>query len=200
MEKNMNVDEQGRVLFNSLMPFDPDWEYDPADYSLAIGTTVTDLDYRLPYVYCRLYTMDTLYEIGNQCILLSQVLRRILRLHGIEAHVKQYEVDIRNKTKGWNAKVGYNDHEQGGMIATHQVVVTPKWILDFAQLPFQKRFGATAPRGVIVNKETDVWHSVGNCEIRYRERPTHPATKNVVYDSREQEKWWTKRYFDLFNF
>ena len=194
----MNVDEQGRVLFNSLMKFDPDWDIDPDDYSLAVGKDVVDLDYRLVTVYCRMYQMDMLYEIGNQCILLSQILRRILKLHGIEAHVKQYEVDIKHPTKGWNAKVGYNDHEQGGMVATHQVVVTPKWILDFAQLPFQKRFGATAPRGFIVNRQADVWQDAGPVKVRYRERENHFATKNIVFDSRENEKWWTKRYFDLF--
>ena len=40
----MNVDEQGRVLFNSLMKFDPDWDIDPEDYSLAVGKDVVDLD------------------------------------------------------------------------------------------------------------------------------------------------------------
>jgi len=180
------------------MKFDPDWDLAPEDYSLAVGKDVVNLDYRLVTVYCRMYQMDMLYEIGNQCILLSQILRRILRLHGIEAHIKQYEVDIKHPTKGWNAKVGHNDHEQGGMVATHQVVVTPEWILDFAQLPFQKRFGATAPRGFILNRQADVWHDAGPVKVRYRERPNHFATKNIVFDSRENEKWWTKKYFDLF--
>jgi len=194
----MNVDEQGRVLFDSLMKFDPDWDFSPEDFSLAIGTDIQDLDYRLSYVWTRMYHMDMLYNIGNQCILLSNILRRILRLHGIEAHVKQYEVDIKHKTRDWKAKVGHNDHTQGGMIATHQVVVTPKWILDFAQLPFQKRFGATAPRGFIVNRTPDVWHEASNCLVRYKERSNHPATMNVVYNCRDAEKYWVKNYFDLF--
>jgi len=196
----MNRDQNSNVMFDSLMTFDPNYDFDPIDYSLNIADSIVngDLDYRIPFVYCRLYEMDFPLHIGNQCILASCVVRRILRLHGIEAHIKQYKVEIKNDNRGWDWRVGWPEVAPGGQVSTHQVVVTPDFIIDFAQLPFHKRFGSTAPKAFIVRRQ-DGWQTAKNCRIRYTERENHKATKNIIWDQKPIEMDWVKSYFDTYS-
>jgi hypothetical protein len=196
----MKIDENSRIIVDSLQTFDPNYDFDPLDYSLSIADSIVndDLDYRIPFIYCRLYEMDFPLYVGNQCILASCIVRRILRLHGIEAHIKQYKIEIKNDNRGWDWRAGWSETVPGGQIATHQVVVTPDLIIDFSQLPFHKRFGASAPKGFIVRRQ-DGWQNAKNCRVRYTERENHIATKNLIWDQKETEMRWVKHYFNTYS-
>ena len=107
--------------------------FDNTDYSLAISLDINDIDPRILEIYTRFWNLGWLDNFGNQCFLMSDVLRKILRLHGIEAHTQEAIFDYTHPKKQWYQRIGAPmEFAHGGMIDTHRVVVTKNLILDWA--------------------------------------------------------------------
>lgn len=183
--------------FQKLIEFDPKQKVDPQDWSLAV---CGDVDYRLVAIFTRLYYLNYLQDFGDQCVLIANVARRIIRLHGIEAHCQDAIMHFRHTERDWRQVVGAPENiTHGGVIDTHRIVVTPMHIIDFAHRDsIHRTFGARAPRGFIVPRKYDFWHNTLMGDAKYVERDAHPMVKNITYQQRDQEKDLVSRYFDTY--
>ena len=185
-------------MHNKLIDFDLEKKVDPEDWSLALVDN--NIDQRLVAIYTRLYYLNYLQEVGDQCILIANMTRRILRLHGIEAHCKDVIAHFRNVDRDWRQVVGAPENiTHGGVIDTHRVVVTPDYIVDFAHRDsIHKTFGARAPRGFIGLRKFNEWQKTPMGDIKWVERTAHPMVKNITYHQRGQELDLVSRYFDIY--
>ena len=180
----------------------------PEDIGLAIPSdiSVDDVPERLIELYFRFYALGYINNFGTSCVLQSALLRRIMRLHGIDAALKRVVLYWRNDRKGHNMIIG-NPHEQleENQIDTHMVVVSDDWILDFACSPLHYKFGYTAPRGIIVPwtsemKKGFIDLGIGG-KVSYIENTIiHPRLKQVRLSQKPDEMEFTKKYFENYDF
>lgn len=198
--KNITGDNgQGQFRYD----FEKKFSIDPLDYSLACLST-DDIPTKILQTYVRFYKIGWIHEYGNQCFLMSHLLRRVLRLHGIEAHTKQMTLEYKNDDRGWFQEVGVPSnitHE--GEIDTHMVVVTKDLILDFSiRNSIHWAFGAMAPLGIIVKNDPSLYGEHQNTGffglVSYAPRTHHRLTKNVVFEQRDLERDLVKSYFKTF--
>jgi len=181
----------------------PSFTMVPEDYSLAVSN-LRNVPPRLLEVYARFFRVGWIHEFGNKCFLMSYLLRRVLRLHGIEAHCKQMIVDYKKEERGWSTNIGqHNSFVPENSIDSHCVVVSCGYILDFSLIkPIHYEFGALAPAACVIPydpKYFGEWYDVGFFgEFSYTPRSNHKMTKHVVFDQRERVIEKTKDYFDYF--
>jgi len=181
----------------------PNFKVAPEDYSLAT-TDLNSLPPKILETYTRFYRIGWVHEYGNQCILMSNMLRRVLRLHGVEAHCKQVTLLYEKPEKNWYAEIGqYNSWVEQGTIDTHMVVVADGFICDFAMLSsVHYTFGAMAPIACIV-KHNPEWYGEPYDtgffgKFTYTPRTPHRLTKHWIYENRDREKALVKDYFEYF--
>jgi len=180
----------------------------PEDIGLAIPSNMSpdDIPDHFIDLYLRFYSSNYINQLGASCILQSHLLRRIMRLHKIDASVKQVVMYWRNDKKGHNVVMG-NPHENlgEGEIDVHMVVKSENWLLDFACSKLHYRFGYTAPRGIIVpwTKELSknyVDLGIGGKVSYVENNIPHPKIKNVRLAQREDELKFTREYFERYDF
>jgi hypothetical protein len=154
----------------------------PEDRSLAVVTKQPDDIDATPDRFLELWYRFQLngldVSLGDKCMAMSYLLRKIMVLHGFKATVQQVVSEYRHPTRRWANITG---SERGtGQLNTHAVVLSKGWILDFAQLPLYKNFGAMAPKAVVSRAKFDTWQDLGFFgQIRYSLRPVeHPETRN----------------------
>lgn len=176
--------------------------FDAQDWSLAIGSTVTNIDPRILEVYTRFWHLGWLDNYGNQCFLISEVLRRILRIHGIETHLQEVIFDFTHPKKQWYQRVGSPmEITHGGVVDTHRVVTTPDLILDWAHRDsIYRPCGAMSPRGFIVDKslykeEQDLGFFGRG---KWTARKMHQGSKNISLLQRDQVKHLITEYFHIY--
>lgn len=194
-----------RVNLTDRQEFQHKVLFDPLDVALGIESSMTtdDIDQRILEVYLRFYYMGFIHDHGDKCFLMSHLLRRILRLHGIEAHVKQVTMYYTNKNRGWQQTIGEPMNiTHRGAIDSHAIVVTKDLILDFSLInPIHHAFGIRAPIALIAvannyeNKEQDFGY-LG--QATYVTRRPHKHTKHVVYENRQFILELTKQYFEKY--
>ena len=188
--------------------FRHDWEksfrIDPTDYSLATATTVEEIPTKILQTYVRFYRIGWLHEHGNKCFLMSHLTRRILRLHGIEAHVKQMTMEYNHESKGWFQEIGIpSNMAHNGEVDTHVVCVAQGFILDWAvRDAIHWNFGAMSPLGFIVKNDPLLYGQSQNCgffgSAAYAPKTNHRLTKHCIYEQRAHEIELVKNYFDFY--
>lgn len=179
---------------------------DPADYALGVSKSIdiNTMDQRLLQVYVRFWNEGYIHRHGDKCFFMSHLLRRILRLHGIEAHVKQVTLFYSHKDKGWRQVVGEPMNiTHGGSVDSHCVVITDKYLLDFSLLtPIHWAMSVQAPAALIgksTHLDNDVEQDFGKMgQAIYTVRRPHRHTKHIVYEEREGVLEYTKKYFEKY--
>ena len=107
---------------------------DNKDWALAVPEEDVDqVPSYLLEIFARFYHLDYIWKYGNQCVKMSTILRRILRLHGYEAHTRQVILTYDNKPRKWSCQVGSPQNFLGdNELDVHMVVVCDGWLLDFS--------------------------------------------------------------------
>lgn len=170
----------------------------PEDRSLAV---VTQIKEQIPSQYLEIYyrfcELGWIYNYGHMCIMQSCLLRRILRLHGIPASLKQVVCQYENTRRGWQWIIGSPDIErrQSG-IDTHMVVESAGYILDFGNNVISKKFGAVAPLAFIAESKSGAWQDLDFYgKVKYVSRSAHPETRNQIYLCRNEILDLCQQYF-----
>jgi hypothetical protein len=189
--------------FKSRPPID--W---PDDVGLYIPSSIdiNEVPDNLVELYVRFYQIGFIDELGTSCVMQSSLLRRIMRLHGMDASLKQVVLYWRNDKKGYNLLLG-NPLEptqvNGNQIDLHMVVKSGGWLLDFACSPLHYRFGYTSPRGIIIpwTKELEknyVDIGIGGKVSYVENKITHPKLKNWQVTQRPDILEFSKKYFERY--
>lgn len=182
-----------------------DW---PEDMGLAIPAAMStdDIPDRFIELYLRFYQLNFINEQGASCVFMSSVLRRIMRLHGLPAIMKQVILYWRNDKKGYNLLVGSPRDDKEMLqsdIDLHIVVKSDGWLLDFACSPIHYQYGYTCPRAIIMpwTKEMEKHYvdlGIGGKASYVENNIPHPKLKNWRYTQRQDELDYTKRYFERY--
>ena len=188
--------------------FRHDWENRfsifPEDYSLACSGPVEQIPTKLLQTYVRFYRIGWLHEHGNKCFLMSHLIRRVLRLHGIEAHVKQMTMEYNHKEKGWFQELGAPSNiTHSGQVDTHVVCIAQGFILDWAvRDAVHWTFGAMSPIGFIVKNDPQLYGVAQDTGFfgfaAYAPRTNHRLTKHCIYEQRAHELELVKSYFEFY--
>jgi len=205
MQSQGNIPRKHRPQ-NELQDFEHRVVFDPTDYGLAIASDIdfSTMDHRILQVFSRFFNDGLIHANGNKCFFMSHLLRRILRLHGIEAHVRQVIHYYANLDRGWKQTIGEpmgNTH--GGRIDSHILVVTKDYILDWAVIQaIHWSFGLKAPLAFIGKNDESLWDQEQNFgdfgSVIWQRRRDHRDTKNVVFECREDVKDFTQEYFSKY--
>ena len=175
--------------------------YNPQDLGLGVVDGL-DVDDRILQTYVRFWQDGILHNHGDKCFFISHLLRRILRLHGIEAWTKQVTMNFANIEKGWISEVGYQDKTVDGQeVDTHSVVVTKNLILDWSLIkPIHWGISVRAPVAVIADlTKLNEEQTIGDFgSVVYHSRNNHPYTKNIIYDNRKDVLNATYQYFNKY--
>lgn len=170
----------------------------PEDRSLATATQIKD---QIPSQYLEIFyrfcELGWSCNYGHMCIMQSCLLRRILRLHGFPASLKQVICQYENNRRGWQWIVGSPDIErrQSG-IDTHMVVESGGFILDFGNNVISKKFGAIAPLAFIAESKLGVWQDLDFYgKVKYISRSAHLETRNQMYLCRNEVLDLCQQYF-----
>jgi len=152
-------------------------------------------------IYQRFYDLGFIYNHGNECVLMSYLLRRILTLHGFKAHVKQVILHWRNLPREKEEIIGgYQKYVPEDAIDSHYVVICNGFILDFSCYEIIRKHGAMSPRAFI-GLDNEEWQNFGQFhgEAHWmRSAPIHPLLKQLRYDQKQLELDLSRRYFRLF--
>jgi hypothetical protein len=176
--------------------------FDPQDWSLAVAQDVAPVDPKIFEVYKRFYDLGWLDQYGDQCFLISGLLRRILRVHGIEAHCKEMIMNYSHSKKHWNQQIGAPMKiTHGGFVDTHRVVVTKDHIIDWAHRDsIYRPCGAMSPRGFIADrhklKQEQDFGFFGRG--KWVNRTDHDGSRNINYLIRDNELNLAKQYFETY--
>jgi hypothetical protein len=179
-------------------PFTENLLLSPEDRSLAVASQIKE---QLPSYYIEIWyrfcELGWAYDYGELCIMQSYLLKRILRLHGFPATLKQVVCQYENPTKGWLRIVGARDLNQTTSgIDTHVVVESAGYILDFANRHVNNVFGPLSPMAFIVENKNNVWQDLGFFgKVKYVGREQHAETKNQLYHCRNDSISLIQAYF-----
>lgn len=180
----------------------------PEDVYLGIESSIdrSNLPSQFEEIYKRFYDLGFIYNYGNQCILMSVVLKRILTFHGFKAHTKQVICWWTKDEKGQKATVGVSNSPTAvtpNMIDAHMVVSCQGYILDFALTPVNQLYGATAPVALIgIDRESDEYQDFGiSGQAAWSDvKPQHPIIKHWRLEQKQSEIDLTKEYFRKYQF
>lgn len=180
--------------------------FDPEDYGLAIQEDIdfATMDHKILQVFARFYNDGIIHNSGDKCFFMSLLLRRILRLHGIEAHVRQVTHFYANIDRGWKQIIGEPMNiTHSGVIDSHMVVVTKEYILDWAIIkPIHWAFGLKSPIAFIGKNSDELWDNEQKFNnygsVIWQRRRDHRDTKNLVFNSRDDVLEETRGYFSKY--
>ena len=129
---------------------------DNRDWGLAIPTD-TEIPKHLLEIFVRFFKLDYIWRYGHRCIFISNLLRRILRLHGYEAHTRQVILTYEHDTEDWGFQMGSPNNTFGAdQLDVHMVVVCEGWILDFSVISaLWSRQGMRAPLAFIAKDDIE---------------------------------------------
>ena len=181
----------------------------PEDISLAIANNLDKSKIPNEYLelYYRLYHMGIVNHIGSRCVLMASVVRRILRLHGHPASLKQMVLYWENDRKGHRMIIGgHSDFSPEGEIDAHVVVTCNNYILDFSTSPLFYSFGVLSPRAIIANASSDLYNEYQDLgelhgKVSYTQAmPQHPILKHWRFDQKAEEMEIVKEYFKQYQY
>ena len=197
---------EGRINLTDRQDFSHRVHINPLDYALGVHTDfdLYSMDQRILEIFTRFWNLGFIHEHGNKCFFMSYLLRRILRLHGIEAHVKQVTFYYHHDGNGWKQVVGEPMNiTHGGSVDSHCVVVAGEYLLDFSLLfPLHYAFGVRAPVAIIgkfTGDNNDTEQDFGELgKGIYTLRRPHSHTKHIIYEEREGILDQTRKYFNWY--
>jgi len=199
----MSSDTQTQAIPFKTQNWEGSFSTNPEDRSLAVAIRRPgDLE-ELPDRYLELWYRFSFHGIesqwGEHCIAMSYFLRKVMVLHGFNAKVKQVIAEYRHPERHWAMITGNPEATVSG-IATHSVVISDNWILDFAQMPLYKTFGAMAPKAIVARSEFGSWQDLGFFgQVRYIEKPVdHAETLNERITQRESVNNMVREYFSVY--
>lgn len=183
--------------------------HDNKDWGLAIAKDLTVPNYILE-LWCRFYKLDFVWKYGGRCVFMSSLIKRILRLHGYEAHTRQVILTWENDNHlHWGCQIGSpQQFLQGNELDVHQVCVVDGFILDWSVIPYTwERCGLQSPIG-FVGKAADAnkisyfdplqdFENYGQANWLPR-RPKNDFVKHWLYEQRQEEIEVTKEYFKIY--
>lgn len=180
----------------------------PEDWGLALEEGIRDsIPSELLEIYTRFYKLGYIGSNGSQCVLMSSLLRRILRLHGFQTTTKQVILYYEHEEKQKYMTIGGHMFDtKPNEIDVHIVtIVDDKWLLDFAAMPISDTFGHVYPIAFIARSNiwTDEWQNFGNLHGKatwVRSHPVHPMIKHFKFENHDLEKQLTKQYFRQYEF
>ena len=186
--------------YRGLEDFSTPYMYEPQDLSLFVAKDIEkeEIDPRILEVYFRFYSINFLQDHGHKCFFMSYMLKKILRYHGLPAHVKQVKLSYTNQRRGWRTRVGWPMQiTHDGMVDTHCVVTVNGFILDWATLgAIYDNFGAMAPRGFIVRDIPGNLHQHDFFgEVKYEGRDNHRFSHNIRIDQKRNIDFLVSYYF-----
>ena len=177
---------------------------DPLDWGLAIPDNIKqkDIPTELLQIFSRFYHEGLIQRYGGSCVIMANLLRRILRLHGIEAFSRQTIFQYENRNKGWKVQTGTDrDIVPEGKVDVHMVCVSQGFVLDFAQTPLHQQYGMQAPICFIGLDDPNSYngpmqnfgkYGVANWHVK---RPKNDFVRHILYNNRELILKETKEYF-----
>lgn len=180
----------------------------PEDIYLGISSDIdkNEMPSQFQEIYQRFWNLGFINDYGNQCILMSSVLRRILRLHGFNASQKQMICYYEKENKGQKITIGTHmpiDPTDDQTIDTHVAVSVSGYILDFALSPINYMFGATAPKALIgldVTSNEYQDFGISGAAAWSDVKPSHPIIKHWRLSNKNLEMELTKKYFEKYQF
>lgn len=183
----------------------------PEDYGLGIETSIdrNKMPSQFQEIFFRFLNLGFIDQYGGNCVLLSSVLRRILRLHGFAAHTKQVICYWNNDEKGQKIKIGLANQNgalpapAGNNVDLHMVTVCDGYVLDFSLKPVQSTFGYIAPRALIgLDQISDEFQYFGiSSEAAWVDvNPQNPIIKHLKLEQYDIERAMTKEYFRVYQF
>lgn len=180
----------------------------PEDVNLGIAAEVDQeqMPSQFQEIFARFLKLGFIESYGDQCILMSCVLRRILRLHGFEAYARQYVLYWEKPEKGQELHIGgFDNMAPTGSIDAHMAVSVNGYILDFSGKPIMDRYGATAPRAFIALDEPKYFNDYQDFGMHGKAcwtpaRPQNPIIKHWRYNQKDIEIDLSKEYFSKYQF
>ena len=182
----------------------------PEDVALGIEKSINRADIaKFQEVYFRFLNLGFIDQWGTHCILMSSVLRKVLAHHKIKSRLVQVTSYWQNEEKGQFTSTGANNGFGNGRamddntIDTHVIVVSGKYILDFAMSPIHFQYGMLAPRACIgLWQESDEYQDFGMAgEAAWVEKkPMHPIIKHWQLEQKPMEADLVRQYFRKFQF
>lgn len=181
---------------------------DPKDWGLGIplSVNISNIPSEILEVYTRFWQRGYINRYGNQCVFMSRLLRRVLRLHGIPAHLRQVVFMYEHPGRGWKLQMGGDDnfvHEN--KVDVHQVVVSQGWILDFSLNILYFDYGMQAPIALIGQDDVNTvfgpmqrFGDYGNATWIPR-RPYNDYVRHLAFERRAEELEVTRDYFNYYN-
>ena len=182
-----------------ILGWDQPVNYVAEDLCLAISLPQEDIPHYLMVLYARFMYMGWIEKYGGECIFMSELIRRILRIHGFPAVFKEYKRTYAKKDRGWYMTTGFEDPDHivpVTSIATHAVCVSDGYILDWAAIDnIHRNFGALSP-WAFIGKDNSDWQELKiHGEIRWQPRFSHRLVKNEKFIARQEIIDCTRQYF-----
>lgn len=181
--------------------FSPTLLLSPEDRSMAVSTQIRDqIPQEFFEIWYRFCDMGWAYSNGDQCIMQSALLRRILRVHGFPATLRQVIAQYEHPQKGWQLTIGMSDPRgQTPGIDTHMVVESNGLILDFADRHIAIKFGAMSPIAITAQCKSGQWQDLDFFgRVKYTFRENHPETRNQLYLCRNEVLDYSNQYFSKY--
>jgi hypothetical protein len=183
----------------------------PEDHGLGIETSIdrSKLPAQFQEIYFRFMKLGFIEQWGNHCILISCLLRRILRLHGFQATTKQVICYWANEEKEQSSKIGIVDQKGPGdpvensSIDAHMVVMCRGYVLDFSLKGLKRDFGFIAPQALIgLDVESNEYQDFGisGQATWINVMPQNPIIKHWRLNQHQKEHELTNEYFKVFQF
>lgn len=182
----------------------------PEDVGLGINLSINKQDISVyQEIFHRFLILGYINSYSTSCVLIASVLRRILRLHGIPAHMKQVICYWENETKGYKSSIGVSDQRgtpittEKGTIDSHVVVSSNGYILDFGQGSIHQQFGLLAPRASIgLDVLSDEYQDMGlSGLVAWTDvKPENPLIRHWRLEQKSLELEMVQEYFRHYQF
>jgi len=179
---------------------------DNKDWGLATPVD-TEIPNYLLEIFVRFFKLNYIWMYGGRCVFMAKLLRRILRLHGYEAHTRQVIITYEHETKkDWGFQMGSPQNFMGEQeLDVHMVCVVDGYILDFAVLPhLWQRQGMQAPIAFIGKDDTFTAFAMQDFGFYGKatwlpRKPRNLNTKHWEYENKDEEKEVTSQYFKIYS-
>jgi hypothetical protein len=181
----------------------------PEDWGLAIATGIEPPQY-ITELWARFFKLDYVWRFGGRCVFMSNLLRKILRLHGYEAHTRQVILTWDHPDRpSWGCQIGSPQQIlNGNELDVHQVCVVNGYILDWSVVPYTwNRCGVLSPLG-FVGRASDAnqvnyfdplqdFGNYGQANWLPR-RPKNDFVKHWRLEMQDELKETVKEYFKIY--
>lgn len=206
-----NTNENKGIYHLDRFKFNPNFRVEFLDdMGLAISNEIdrNSIPSQFEELFVRFKHLGFFEEAGTSCVLMSQVLRRILRYHGYNAWVREYVIYWVKEDKGYERILGHRDpHKQvpAGYIDAHVAVEVQGLVLDFSHVRILQDFGFSNPIAFIGSSESKFHYEYQDFGYHGKAcwapaKPPNPVVTHWKLNHKKQEMEMFHRYFQEFSF